>query len=98
MNAALVLLYWNIGERIRRDVLREKRAEYGEMMVEALAQQLTAEFGRGFGRRNLFNMIRFVEVFPRVEIVQTLWLTPPRPAGLNPMWVSAVGPQAPFPG
>ena len=30
VNAALVLLYWKIGERIRKDILREKRAEYGQ--------------------------------------------------------------------
>src|SRR5690606_36341315 len=30
------------------------------------------EFGRGFGRRNLFNMIRFAEVFPDPQIVHAL--------------------------
>ncbi len=30
VNAALVMLYWKIGERIRRDILQEKRASYGE--------------------------------------------------------------------
>jgi DUF1016 N-terminal domain len=54
VNSALVTLYWHIGQRIRRDVLREKRAEYGERIVEALSEQLTAEYGRGFDRRNLF--------------------------------------------
>ncbi len=66
------MLHWEIGRRIRKDILKEKRAEYGEQIVSALGSQLTAEFGRGFGRRNLFNMIRFAEVFPDAKIVQSL--------------------------
>ena len=69
VNSALVGLYWHIGKRIRQDVLQEKRAGYGEQIVQTLSAQLTAEYGRGFGRRNLFQMIRFAEVFPDGEIV-----------------------------
>jgi predicted nuclease of restriction endonuclease-like (RecB) superfamily len=72
VNSALVLLYWRVGQRIRQDILKEKRAEYGERIVSALGTQLTAEFGRGFGPRNLFRMIRFAEVFPDIEIVSAL--------------------------
>ena len=72
VNSALVLLYWRIGKRIRQDILKEKRAEYGERIVSALGSQLTVEFGRGFGPRNLFRMIRFAEVFPNIEIVSAL--------------------------
>ena len=72
VNAGLALLYWEIGQRIRRDILKEKRAEYGQEIVSALATQLESEFGRGFGRRNLFRMIRFAEVFPDREIVSAL--------------------------
>lgn len=71
-NAGLVLLYWEIGRRIRQDILREKRAEYGAEIVQALSAQLSAEFGRGFGHRNLFNMIRFAEVSPDQKIVHAL--------------------------
>jgi predicted nuclease of restriction endonuclease-like (RecB) superfamily len=72
VNSALVGLYWHIGSRIRQDVLKEKRADYGERIVETLAAQLTAEYGRGFDRRNLFHMIRFAEVFPDELIVNAL--------------------------
>ncbi len=65
-------LYWNIGKRIREDVLKNKRADYGEQIVSALSAQLTAEYGRGFTRANLFHMIRFAEVFPDEEIVYAL--------------------------
>ena len=40
VNASLVLLYWKVGERIRKEVLREKRAEYGEMIASTLSKQL----------------------------------------------------------
>jgi predicted nuclease of restriction endonuclease-like (RecB) superfamily len=72
VNAALVLLYWRIGQRIRQDILKEKRAEYGEEIVPTLSAQLVPEFGEGFSKRNLFRMIRFFEVFSDEQIVSTL--------------------------
>jgi hypothetical protein len=72
VNTALVVLYWQVGNRIRREVLREKRAEYGEEIVATLSQQLTAEFGGGFSRFNLARMVQFAEVFPEERIVATL--------------------------
>lgn len=72
VNAALTTLYWQIGFRIRKEILREKRAAYGEEIVHALSAQLSVEFGRGFTARNLFNMIRFAEVFPDEQIVAGL--------------------------
>src|SRR5713101_756774 len=41
VDAGLVTLYWHIGQRVRSDVLRLKRAEYGEQIVSALRRQLT---------------------------------------------------------
>ena len=72
VNSALVVLYWNVGHRIRQDILKEKRAEYGEQIVYAVSRQLAAEFGNGFSRANLFNMVRFAEVFPDIKIVNAL--------------------------
>jgi len=72
VNTGQLLLNWHIGNRIRTDILGEKRADYGEQIVATLSQQLAAEYGRGYSRANLFNMIRFAEVFPDLEIVQTL--------------------------
>ena len=60
------------GERIRREVLNEQRAGYGQEIVRTLSGKLTVEFGAGFGRRNLFNMLKFAELFPDLKIVQTL--------------------------
>ena len=72
VNAGLTLLYWEIGTRIRRDILQEKRAEYGEKIVHALSAKLEAEFGRGFGERNLARMVKFAEAFPDPNILTAL--------------------------
>ena len=72
VNAELTLLYWKVGRRIRQDILGEKRADYGAGIVSALAQQLTLEYGRGWGERHLRNCIRFAENFADEKIVHTL--------------------------
>jgi len=72
VNAALVLLYWEVGRRIGAEILKSERASYGKQILATLSKELVAEFGSGFGRRNLFQMVRFAEVFPEHQIVQTL--------------------------
>ena len=72
VNSALVGLYWHFGRRLREDVLYEKRAGYGEAIVATLAQQLTAEYGRGYTEKSLRHMIRFAEAFPDEDIVSAL--------------------------
>jgi hypothetical protein len=63
VNAELVRLYWQIGQRIRRHILQGKRAQYGQEIVAALSQQLTREFGRGFTTGNLSRMMALAEAF-----------------------------------
>lgn len=72
VNSTLTMLYWRIGKRIRQDILKEKRAEYGEQIVSAVGRQLETEFGRGFSVKSLRHMIRFAEAFPDAEIVSAL--------------------------
>lgn len=72
INAELTLLYWRIGQRINKEVLRGKRAEYGQQVVAALSQELTVEYGRGWGGKHLRHCIRLAEVFPEEKIVYTL--------------------------
>ncbi len=72
VHAGLTMLYWEVGDRIRREVLKEKRAEYGAEILQALSAKLSTEFGRGFSQRNLASMVRFAEVFPDPEIVSSL--------------------------
>jgi phosphoribosylformimino-5-aminoimidazole carboxamide ribonucleotide (ProFAR) isomerase len=72
VNSSLVMLYWRVGQRIRKDILKERRAEYGERIVVTLSRQLSQEFGPGWSRRNLFNMVRFADVFDDQKIVHAL--------------------------
>jgi predicted nuclease of restriction endonuclease-like (RecB) superfamily len=72
VNSAMVITYWSVGDRIRREVVGAARAEYGKQLISRLARQLGAEYGPGFSRTNLFNMLRFAETFPDAEIVQPL--------------------------
>ena len=39
-NVEMVLLYWHIGDRIRKDILGMERADYGKQIVQTLAGQL----------------------------------------------------------
>ncbi len=71
-NVEMVLFYWHIGDRIRKDILGMERADYGKQIVQTLSGKLIMEYGRGYSRTNLFHMIRFAEVFSDLKIVQTL--------------------------
>jgi len=72
VDAGLTTLYWHIGRRILADVLKQKRADYGERIVSAMGRQLEQEFGRGFSEKSLRHMIRFAEAFPDEAIVSAL--------------------------
>jgi predicted nuclease of restriction endonuclease-like (RecB) superfamily len=71
-NAALTTLYWEIGSRLQRDVLKRRRAKYGAEIVAAVGRRLEARFGRGFGEKNLRRMVQFAEAFPDAAIVAAL--------------------------
>ena len=72
VNAELTLLYWRIGQRINRELLKEQRASYGDQVMAKLAKELSKLYGRGWSKRNLANMCQFAQCYPDMEIVQTL--------------------------
>jgi predicted nuclease of restriction endonuclease-like (RecB) superfamily len=73
VNAVMTATYWEIGRRIVEiEQEGEHRAGYGEQIVEQLSVDLTARFGRGFGRSNLFQMKAFYLAFPSTQKVQTV--------------------------
>ena len=72
VNSALVLLYWEVGHRIRTEVLKDKRAGYGKGILSTLSKELVLEFGNGFSTPNLSRMMSLVESFREREIVSTL--------------------------
>ena len=61
-----------MGQRIRQDILNEKRAEYGKEILPTLSAKLVPEFGQGFSPRNLARMMSLAQAFPDTQIVATL--------------------------
>ena len=72
VNAELTLLHWRIGKRLLAENLHQGRAEYGQQILASLAQELAAEFGKGFSYSALTRMVRFAELFPDERIVVSL--------------------------
>jgi predicted nuclease of restriction endonuclease-like (RecB) superfamily len=72
VNSSMTMLFWKIGERINREILENKRAEYGKQIVVTLSRQLVQEYGNSFEEKNLRRMIQFATVFPDEKIVVTL--------------------------
>lgn len=86
--------YWEIGHRIVEfEQGGQTRAEYGEQLLERLAQDLTARFGRGFGWRNLFQMRAFYLAWP--DILQTL--SAKSSGQVPPLDLSAIANRFPLP-
>ena len=72
-NYELTMMYWHIGERINREVLDNKRADYGKQIVSAVSTQLQTEYGKkGFEPRSIWRMMQFAQEFPDVEIVSAV--------------------------
>lgn len=72
VNSALTLLFWQVGKRINKFVLEEKRAEYGKQIVVTLSRQLEKRYGRNFEEKNLRRMLQFADTFSEEEKVVTL--------------------------
>lgn len=73
VNAEMSMLYWNIGNRINKEVQKQSRAEsYGKQIVSTLCRQLSSEYGTSFSEKNLRRMMQFAETFPDEKIVVSL--------------------------
>ncbi|MBX9900683.1 MAG: PDDEXK nuclease domain-containing protein [Alphaproteobacteria bacterium] len=71
VNTTLIELYWQVGAYISNKI---KAAEWGDGVVDALAQHLaiTQPNLQGFTRRNLFRMRQFYETYQDDQIVSAL--------------------------
>ncbi|MDR2591936.1 MAG: PDDEXK nuclease domain-containing protein [Chitinispirillales bacterium] len=72
VNSTMTMLYWQIGNRIKTDILQNKRAEYGKEVIKQLADNLTEQYGKGWGEKHLRHCLRFADIFPDVHIVSAL--------------------------
>ena len=68
VNSAMVEAYWEIGRRIvEEEQSGRERAEYGKEIIKNLSKELTEEFGKGFGERNIRNIRQFYVIFSDYE-------------------------------
>lgn len=72
INNEMTFLYWNIGKYITENILDNKKAEYGKSVISKLSKRLIFQYGRGYGARNIFRMIKLYEYFPDFEILSTV--------------------------
>lgn len=68
VNVALVQRNWLLGKRISEEDLKgADRAEYGKQVIQKLALQLTAEYGKGFDFGSLYKFLQFFKKFPILD-------------------------------
>lgn len=70
-NSEMVNAYWNIGRTIVEEKQKgSNRADYRRLLVESISARLTSEFGKGFDKTNIWNMIKFYRTFPILDAVR----------------------------
>lgn len=72
VNSELIFLYWNVGNLVRKNILHNKRAGYGEQIIETLSKQLTEIYGKGWGEKHLNHCLRIAETFLKDQIVYAM--------------------------
>lgn len=72
VNAELSRLYLQVGDRINRDVLGHKRAQYGQQVLARLAKELTRFYGRGWSISLLRYCLQAAEVYSDSQIRHTV--------------------------
>ncbi|SHL43346.1 DUF1016 N-terminal domain-containing protein [Fibrobacter sp. UWH4] len=67
-----VQMYWKLGKRIFEEEQHgKKRADYGAYIVKSLAEKLEAEYGSGFGIRQIERIRQFFLLYPIASAVRT---------------------------
>jgi len=61
-----------LGRRLLTENLQDGRAAYGKRIPATVSQELTEEFGGGFGYATVNRAIQFAQIFPEPAIVSTL--------------------------
>jgi len=70
INQEMVVLYWNIGKTIKKEIIKSDRAEYGKQIIHALSGELTQKYGKGFAEQSLWHMVKFYDTYPILSAVQ----------------------------
>ena len=72
VNAEVCMTNWQVGKRIKEDVLYNKRAEYGKQIVKNLSVRLTERYGKGWSEKTLRHCLRAAETFTKDDIVSAV--------------------------
>jgi predicted nuclease of restriction endonuclease-like (RecB) superfamily len=68
VNTILVQTYWEIGKYIVEfEQHGNEKAEYGSLLFDQLSKDLTATYGKGFSRSNLFQIRLLYTTFPKIQ-------------------------------
>ena len=58
---------WLIGYRIAEEEMAgHDRADYGAEVIKQLSKELTAKYGKGYDRSNLYHYVRFYKTYPKI--------------------------------
>lgn len=75
-NFLMVEAYWNIGRMIvEEEQLNKGKARYGERLMVGLSSRLSEEFGKGYGKTNLFSMRLFFLCYPIFHALRGKFIT-----------------------
>ena len=67
INETLVRRNWMLGKMIAEEELKgEDRAKYGATIIKELSKRLTANYGKGFTKTNLYGFTQFYKLFPNI--------------------------------
>lgn len=67
INECLVRRNWELGQIIAEEEFNgQDRARYGASVIKELSKRLTATYGKGFTKTNLYGYVNFYNMFPRI--------------------------------
>ncbi len=69
-NSSTLLTYWNIGKLIVEAHGGEKRAKYGDNLINEWGKKLSEKYGKNYGKSNLNKMRKFYITFPIVDALR----------------------------
>ena len=68
INVVMLKRNWLLGKRIQEEILKGKdRADYGTAIIRTLSKELTAIYGKGFNKNNLYRFVSFYRIFPTLS-------------------------------
>ncbi len=71
-NSAMVILFWEIGAELKQHFIKNRRKAERKFPIESISARLSSIYGPFFFEKNLKNMVRFLDEFPDLSIVNNI--------------------------